>query len=397
MASAAQKSAVIGAESSAKNVPFDFLDLKAQFATIREEVVAAVMGVLESQHFILGEEVRLFEQEMAALLEAPHAVGCASGTDALILAMMAAGIGPGDEVITTPFSFVATAGSIAHLGALPVFVDIDPHSFNLDPAGIDAVITPRTRAILPVHLFGLPADMDPILLLAKQRGLVVIEDAAQAIGARYRGQSVGTIGAFGCFSFFPSKNLGGAGDGGLISSMDAERAARLRLLRVHGSSKKYHHDILGTNSRLDALQAAILRVKLKHLDVWTRGRRARASHYEALFAQRNLTPFVQLPSAGSPDFYHVYNQFTIRCAQRDDLREFLKRAEIPAEIYYPGCLHLQPAFAYLGYQPGRFPTAERASAEVLSLPVYPELQAAQQEIVVRTIAEFYASHTESFT
>jgi dTDP-4-amino-4,6-dideoxygalactose transaminase len=239
--------------------------------------------------------------------------------------------------------------------------------------------------------------MDPILLLAKQRGLVVIEDAAQAIGSRYKGQSVGTMGAFGCFSFFPSKNLGGAGDGGLISSMDAERAERLRLLRVHGSRKKYHHDILGTNSRLDALQAAILRVKLKHLDAWTRGRRSRAKHYETLFAQQNLTPFVQLPSASSPDFYHVYNQFTIRCAQRDDLREFLKRAGMPTEIYYPGCLHLQPAFAYLGYQPGRFPNAERASEQVLSLPVYPELQAAQQEVVVCTIAEFYASQTESLT
>jgi dTDP-4-amino-4,6-dideoxygalactose transaminase len=369
---------------------FDFLDLKAQFRTIREQVIAAATTVLESQHFILGDEVRLFEEEVASALGAKHAVSCASGTDALILAMLAAGIGPGDEVLTTPFSFIATAGSIARVGARPVFVDIEPQSFNINPDGIDSAITSRTRAILPVHLFGLPADCDPILQLAEKLGLAVIEDAAQAIGARYKERSVGTIGTFGCFSFFPSKNLGGAGDGGLITTQDASLAERLRLLRVHGSKKKYHHDILGTNSRLDALQAAILRVKLKCLDGWTCGRQARANHYRSLFASHNLGAFLQLPCGPSSETYHVYNQFTIRCTHRDELRDFLKRAGIPTEVYYPLPLHLQPAFAYLGYREGQFPQAELASREVLSLPIYPELKESQQELVVGGIADFYS-------
>src|SRR5262252_2646457 len=258
---------------------FDFLDLKAQFAAIREEVMAAVARVMESQHFILGPEVARFEGEIAAKLGAKHAVGCASGTDALILALLASGIGPGDEVITTPFSFVATAGSVAYLGAKPVFVDIDPGSFNIAPEKIEEAVTSRTRAIMPVHLFGLPAELSPIVAVAKAKGLLVIEDAAQAVGARYRGRYVGTIGDFGCFSFFPSKNLGAAGDGGLATTRDSKLAERLRLLRVHGSSKKYHHEILGTNSRLDALQAAILRVKMRHLEQWTSARQARAQRY----------------------------------------------------------------------------------------------------------------------
>jgi dTDP-4-amino-4,6-dideoxygalactose transaminase len=398
MASTIQKIEGVAADSAhvptASNVPvpIDFLDLKAQFATIRAEVMAAVTNVLESQHFILGDEVRLFEEKVASALNATHAISCASGTDALILAMLAAGVGPGDEVITTPFSFIATAGSIARVGAQPVFVDIEAQSFNIRADQIAFAITARTKAILPVHLFGLPADMKPILELAEERGIAVIEDAAQAIGSRYKEQSIGTLGTFGCFSFFPSKNLGAAGDGGLITTQDAGMAERLRLLRVHGSKKKYHHEILGTNSRLDALQAAILRVKLKYLPGWTRGRQARADQYRSLFAKQHLGAFVQLPPVPPTETFHVYNQFTIRCAHRDELREFLKRAGIPTEVYYPLPLHLQPAFRYLNYRESQFPQAELASREALSLPVYPELKESQQELIVRTISEFYSEH-----
>jgi dTDP-4-amino-4,6-dideoxygalactose transaminase len=368
----------------------DFLDLKAQFATIREEVMLAVTKVMESQFFILGNEVRLFEEEIAAALGAKHAVGCASGTDALILALLAAGIRPGDEVITTPFSFVATAGSIAWIGAKPVFVDIDPETFNIDPDKIASTISPKTRAIMPVHLFGLSTDMDPIVALAKARNLVVVEDAAQAIGARYQNRFVGTIGDFGCFSFFPSKNLGGAGDGGLITTEDFVTDERLRVLRMHGSKQKYHHDVLGTNSRLDALQAAVLRVKLRHLSRWTTGRQERAARYRQLFAEANLSEFIKLPGAPSASYEHVYNQFTIRSKRRDELREHLRLAGIPSEIYYPIALHLQPAFASLGYRAGQFPNSETASAEVLSLPVFPELRDAHQVAIVAAIAGFYS-------
>ncbi len=368
---------------------FDFLDLKAQFANIRDEVMQAITEVMESQQFILGKEVRLFEEETAAMLGAKHAVACASGSDALLLAMMALGIGQNDEVITSPFTFVATGGAIARLGAKPVFVDIDSVTFNIDPAKIEAAITPRTRAIMPVHLFGLAADLEPIINLARARNLAVIEDAAQAILARYHGRFVGTIGTFGCLSFFPSKNLGGAGDGGLITTEDADLADRLRLLRVHGSKKKYHHEILGTNSRLDSLQAAILRVKLRHLKDWTRGRQQRAAHYRELFRESALAEFVRVPDAPSADFEHVYNQFSIGCSKRNALREFLGAAGIPTEIYYPLPLHLQPAFAYLGHRTGDFPRAEMASQEALALPVYPELTQSQQESVVSAIANFY--------
>jgi dTDP-4-amino-4,6-dideoxygalactose transaminase len=370
--------------------PFPFLDLKAQFASIREDVMEAITAVMESQHFILGDEVRLFETEIAAMLGAKHAVSCASGSDALVLALMAAGVGTGDEVITTPFSFIATAGSIARVGARPVFVDIDPATFNLAVDKVAAVIGPKTKAILPVHLFGLAAEMAPLVDLANEKGVPVVEDAAQAIGARYRGRYVGTIGTLGCFSFFPSKNLGGAGDGGLITTEDSGLAERLRVLRVHGSKKKYHHDILGTNSRLDALQAAILRVKLKHLDEWTRGRQLRAERYRSLFGESGLDNKIQVPERPTDDFVHVYNQFTIRCRERDEVAGFLKSAGIPAEIYYPLPLHLQPAFGYLGHRARQFPEAELASHEVLSLPVYPELTATQQSSVVSAIASFYA-------
>jgi dTDP-4-amino-4,6-dideoxygalactose transaminase len=368
---------------------FDFLDLKAQFATIREEVMQAITAVMESQQFILGKEVRLFEEETAAMLGAKHAVACGSGSDALLLAMMAIRIVQNDEVITSPFTFVATGGAIARLGAKPVFVDIDPVTLNIDPEKIEAAITPKTRAIMPVHLFGLAADLDPIVHLARAKNLAIIEDAAQAILARYHDRFAATIGTLGCLSFFPSKNLGGAGDGGLITTEDAELADRLRLLRVHGSKKKYHHEILGTNSRLDSLQAAILRVKMRHLQDWTRGRQRRAEYYRELFRESSLGEFVRVPNAPSADFEHVYNQFSIRCSKRNELREFLGARGIPTEIYYPLPLHLQPAFAYLRHQAGEFPQAEMASNEVLALPVYPELTAAQQESVVHAIADFY--------
>lgn len=369
---------------------FDFLDLKAQFSSIRDEVMASVIRVLESQHFILGAEVKLFEEEIAAKLRVKHAIGCASGTDALILSLLAADIRPGDEVITTPFSFIATAGSIAHIGAKPVFVDIDPDTFNLDASLIKAVITEKTRAIIPVHLFGLPADMTPILEIARDHRLTVIEDAAQAIGSRYHGRCVGTFGDFGCFSFFPSKNLGGAGDGGLVTTNHDALAERLRMLRVHGSKKKYHHAILGTNSRLDALQAAILRVKLLHLDRWTRERQNRACRYRQAFEEMHLLPFIAPPKTPSERFQHVYNQFTIRCGSRDQLGSFLRQNGIPTEVYYPLCLHLQAAFAYLKHTNGDFPIAEKASVEVLSLPVHPELTDEQQDRVIHSIAEFCA-------
>jgi dTDP-4-amino-4,6-dideoxygalactose transaminase len=380
------------AESGAKGAPhssFDFLDLKAQFATIRTEVMEAITRVMESQHFILGPEVSRLEEEIAAKLGAKHAIGCASGTDALILALMGAEIGPGDEVITTPFSFIATAGSIAYVGAKPVFVDIDPASFNIDPQRIESAITPKTRAIMPVHLFGLPAEMGAIVEIAKAHKLLVIEDAAQAIGSRSEGKCIGTIGDFGCFSFFPSKNLGGAGDGGLITTSDSGMAERFRMIRVHGSKKKYFHEVLGTTSRLDALQAAILRVKLQHLDTWVAGRANRAARYRRLFEEKDLTRFVSYPPAPPARVEHVYNQFTVRAHGRDELREFLRNAGIPTEIYYPLGLHLQRSFAQLGYCPGQMPNAERATGEVLSLPVYPELTDTQQDRVVEEIGRFY--------
>jgi dTDP-4-amino-4,6-dideoxygalactose transaminase len=372
---------------------FDYLDLKAQYATIRGEIAEAITRVMESQHFILGPEVEQFEKEIATYLGAKYAVSCASGSDALVLAMLASGIGPGDEVITSPFTFVATGGSIARTGATPVYVDIDPESFNISTSAIEAAITPHTRGIMPVHLFGLSAEMDEILVIAKKHSLLVFEDAAQAISARYHGKSVGTLGTLGCFSFFPSKNLGGAGDGGLVATEDSGFADKLRMLRVHGSKTKYHHEILGTNSRLDSLQAAILRVKLGHLDQWTRQRQLRADGYRTLFASLDLRHAIQIPTAPSNDFYHVYNQFTIRCAHRDALKEHLRSAGVPTEIYYPLPLHLQPAFSYLGYSEGQLPFSEAASQQVLSLPVYPELTEAQQRRVVLSIADFYRQRT----
>ena len=370
--------------------PMQFLDLKAQFDSIKEELLRAVEAVFTSQHFILGKEVQSLEEEIARYIGAPAAVGCASGTDALYLSLLALHIGPGDEVITTPFTFVATAGSIARTGAKPVFVDIDPRTYNIDPMKIEAAITDRTRAIMPVHLFGMAAELDEITAIAKRHKLAVIEDAAQAIGATYRGKRVGNFGQCGCFSFFPSKNLGGAGDGGIVTTDDPKIADELRLLRAHGSRKKYQYEILGTNSRLDALQAAVLKVKLPHLDNWSRLRNEHARLYRELLDKEKLGKTVGLPFV--PDGRgHVYNQFVIRVAERDRLRSFLHAEGIATDVYYPSPLHVQPAFAYLGYSLGSFPEAEKASTQVLALPVYPELPASDQERIVHAIARFYTA------
>jgi len=365
-----------------------FLDLKQQFNFIRKDVISAVIDVLESQHFILGKEVEAFELELTPLLGSRFAVSCGSGSDALLLALLASEIGRGDEVITTPFTFVATAGSIARAGARPVFVDIERDTYNIDPSKIEKAITARTRAIMPVHIFGFPADMDPILEIAAKHKLVVIEDAAQAIGTRYRGKAVGNLGAFGCFSFFPSKNLGAAGDGGLVTTDDSELADRLKILRVHGSRQKYEYECLGMNSRLDALQAAILRVKLRFLEQWTARRQENASNYRSLFQEFNLSDTVQLP-ATSRDRTHTYNQFVVRVPKRDALRLSLRSKGIQTEVYYPSPLHLQRAFAYLDLKKGDFPESEAASQEVLALPIFPELNPNQQRAVVAAIADFY--------
>jgi dTDP-4-amino-4,6-dideoxygalactose transaminase len=367
---------------------FPFLDLHAQFEGIREEVMLALQSVFENQQFILGPEVQRFERELAELVGCRFAIGCASGSDALALALMAIGVGVGDEVITTPFTFIAAADSIARVGARPVFVDINPDTYNLDPKEMEALITSRTKAILPVHLFGLAAPMDEITAVARSHDLAVIEDAAQAIGATHDHRSAGSIGNIGCFSFFPSKNLGGAGDGGMLSTNDSEVADRLRMLRAHGSRTKYHYEYLGLNSRLDTLQAAILRVKLRHLVEWTLARRQRADCYRLLFTQAGLTESIQLP-VEPPHCRHVYNQFVIRTRHRDQIREHLSRAGIPTEIYYPLPLHLQPAFSYLEYKAGDFPYAESASREVLALPIFPELTEAQQQSIVGAITDFH--------
>jgi len=370
--------------------PFPFLDLKAQYRSIQPEIEAAIRRVMESQQFILGPEVDGLERELAAYLGARFTIACASGSDALLLALMALEVGPGDEVVTTPFTFVATAGAIARLGARPVFVDIDPGTYNLDPAKIAPAITSETKAIIPVHLFGMSADMAAISKIAANRGLAVVEDAAQAIGAKFDGKTIGTIGLCGCFSFFPSKNLAAAGDGGMLVTNDEAFAGKLRLLHLHGGRTKYEYELIGMNSRLDALQAAILRVKLRHLDSWTARRQQNAQRYAQLFAERGLESSVRLPK-GQPKCNHVYHQYVIRAPRRDGLKAFLRERGVPSEIYYPLPLHLQKAFAYLGYKPGDLPESERASQEVLALPVFPEMTEEQQELVVDSIAAFYKS------
>ena len=370
---------------SDKRIPL--LDLSAQNAPLRDEILAAIARVCDSQRFIMGPEVDALERELSAILGVQHAVAVSSGTDGLLLALMALGISRGDEVITSPYSFFASAGAIARLGATPVFVDIDPETYNVDAGRICAAITPRTKAILPVHLFGLPADMDPILDAASRAGLAVVEDAAQAIGAAYKGRPAGGIGTCGAFSFYPSKNLGAFGDAGLVTTNDREFARRLRTLREHGMEPKYHHAVIGGNFRMDALQAAILRVKAPRLAVWTGARRENARRYRTLFQDAGLTDHVTLPPE-PPERRHIFNQFVIRTARRDDLRAHLTERGIGTEVYYPVPLHLQPCFGYLGHRRGDFPVAEAAAGESLALPIYGELAPAQQQAVVCAVAEF---------
>lgn len=365
--------------------PVPLLDLKAQYGVLRDEIRAAMDRVIESQHFILGPEVEALEHEVAAYSQCRHGIGVSSGTDALLVALMAIDLRPGDEVITTPYTFFATAGSIARLGGRPVFVDIDPRTYNLDPAGIEAAITPRTRAIMPVHLFGQMADMDPIMAIAERHGLMVVEDAAQAIGAEYKGRRAGSIGHLGCFSFFPSKNLGGFGDGGMVTTNDAGLADRVKLLRGHGAKPKYYHRMVGGNFRLDALQAAVLRVKLKYLDEWTAGRQRNAATYRQLFAEAGAQ--VGLP-ADAGHGRHIYNQFVIRSDRRDALMAHLKAQQVGTEIYYPVPMHLQECFAELGHRAGDFPISEAAAQETLALPIYPELTPEQLRAVVDAVQEF---------
>jgi dTDP-4-amino-4,6-dideoxygalactose transaminase len=376
-----------------KSVAVPALDLKAQYQTIRDEVDSALRRVVESQMFIQGPEVERLENELAEYCGAARAIGCASGTDALLLPLMALGVRPGDEVITSPYTFFATAGSIWRLGARPVFVDVEPDTCNIDPTQIEAAITPRTRAIIPVHLYGQAADMDPINEIARHHGLFVLEDAAQAIGAAYRGHRAGSLGQAAAFSFYPSKNLGGFGDGGMLTTDDPLLGRNLARLRVHGMEPKYHHHEVGLNSRLDAIQAAVLRVKLRHLDAWTQLRREAASSYHALFRAHGLDDLVTLPIE-RPECYHVYNQYVVRVPApvRDPLREYLTGRQIGTEVYYPIPLHLQPCFEMLGHQPGDFPHAESAALETLALPMYPELTDEQQRYVVGSIRQFLDGH-----
>ena len=360
------------------------LDLKAQYDSIKDEIDTAIAEVLVSTRFVLGPAVSELEKRVAAYCCCEFGVGVASGTDALRLTLTAMGIGPGDEVITTPFTFIATANTVSHCGATPVFVDIDPRTYNLEPVAVEAAITERTKAILPVHLFGHPADMDPILESANAHGLYVIEDAAQAIGARYKGRLTCSMGHAGCLSFYPTKNLGAYGDGGMVVTQDAALAERVDVLRRQGSKRKYHADVLGFNSRLDALQAAILGVKLDHLDEWNEARRHVARCYDALLADLPVT----IPYE-SPDVRHVYHQYTIRAPRRDELAAYLKERGIGTMIYYPVPLHLQGLYAGLGYGEGSLPVSEQASCEVVSLPMYAELTRAQQREIAGGIREFY--------
>jgi dTDP-4-amino-4,6-dideoxygalactose transaminase len=369
---------------AAAGVPL--LDLQAQYAPIRDEILSALTRVCDSQRFILGPDVDALERDLVSQLEAGDAIAVSSGTDALLAAMMALGIGPGDDVLTTTYSFFATAGCISRLGATPRLVDIDPATYNLAPDAVRAAITPQTRAIIVVHLYGQCADMDPILDAARDAGIPVIEDAAQAIGARYHGRQAGSMGAIGCFSFFPSKNLGAFGDGGLITTRDEQLAREVRLLRNHGAEPKYIHQRIGGNFRLDALQAAVLRVKLPHLARWSEMRRANAVTYAELIHAAGLSGRVRLP-VEVPGHTHIYNQFIIRIAERDRVRAVLTQLGIGTEIYYPVPFHLQPCFADLGYARGDFPHAEQAADETLALPIYGELTRDQQARVVAALKD----------
>jgi dTDP-4-amino-4,6-dideoxygalactose transaminase len=360
------------------------LDLIAQFKTIEGEVLKAVESVFRRQQFVLGPEVSELEREVARLSNAAYGIGVASGSDALLLALMALNIGPGDEVITSPYTFFATAGSIARLHAIPVFVDIDPKTYNIDPNLVEKKITKRTKAILPVHLFGQCAEMDPLLDIGQKTQIPIIEDAAQAIGATYGEKRAGSMGLLGCLSFFPSKNLGGAGDGGMVLTNDPDLAEKIAVLRVHGSKPKYFHKMVGLNSRLDTLQAAVLLVKLQHLTAWTQKRRENASFYDECFrvSAKIVTPFI------APSNDSIYNQYVIRVPDRDRLVDHLKEKGVGVEIYYPVPLHLQECFAYLGYKKRDFPESEKAAAETLALPIYPELTKPQLDYITSTVLSF---------
>jgi len=386
------------------NVPL--LDLKAQFAQIRSEVMPIIEQVCVSQRFILGEHVLGLEAEVARYCASSAGIGVSSGTDALLLALMALGVGAGDEIITSPFTFFATAGTIARLGARPVFCDIDPVSFNISPRAVGDFVDRqctvqggqlinratggRIKALMPVHLYGQSADMGPLMAIAKQHRLKVIEDAAQAIGTEYQGVRVGSIGDIGCFSFFPSKNLGAFGDAGLCTTNDAELAESMRVLRVHGGKPKYFHSVIGGNFRIDELQAAVLRVKLKYLDGWTEARQRNAAFYDAAFAAAGLAGSIVTPRAAKTG-RHIFNQYVVRVQNRDALKDFLTERGIGTEIYYPVPLHLQQCFAYLNHVNGDFPESERAAKETLALPIYPELAQAQLKAVVAAVAEFHAA------
>jgi dTDP-4-amino-4,6-dideoxygalactose transaminase len=386
------------------NVPL--LDLKAQYQQIRAEVMPVIEAVCASQRFILGEHVLALEAEVAAYCASSAGIGVSSGTDALLLALMALGVGAGDEIITTPFTFFATAGTIARLGARPVFCDIDPVSFNLSPRSVAEFIERncgvqggqlvnrltggRIKGLMPVHLYGQSAEMDPLMALARQHRLKVIEDAAQAIGTEYKGVRVGSIGDIGCFSFFPSKNLGAFGDAGLCTTNDGELAESMRVLRVHGGKPKYFHAVIGGNFRIDELQAAVLRVKLKYLDRWTEARQRNAAYYDSAFAAADLDGSLVTPKA-TVQGRHIFNQYIVRAKNRDALKDHLTARSIGTEIYYPVPLHLQKCFAYLKHAPGDFPESERAAAETLALPVYPELNRAQLDHVIASVADFYRS------
>jgi len=385
------------------NVPL--LDLKAQYNTIRDEILAALEEVLEDQYFILGPRVAGLEEEVADYSGCHYGIGVSSGTDALLSCLMAEDIGPGDEVITTAYSFFATAGVISRTGARPVFADIQPDTYNIDPDLIEEKITPRTRAIIPVHLYGQCADMDPILKIARQKDLVVIEDAAQAIGAEYVSKisspaklcRAGSMGEYGCLSFFPSKNLGGFGDGGMVVTNDPDRAERLKILRVHGSKPKYHHALVGGNFRLDAIQAAVLSVKLRHLNNWTAKRQENAAWYDGALQSSGLADkgIVKIPKAvwkeqGLNSHYHIYNQYVIATSRRDEFRAYLLEKGIGTEIYYPVPLHLQECFSSLGHRSGSCPVSEKAAGQTLALPIYPELTVDQQGYVVDCIREYFS-------
>lgn len=378
------------------DIPIPLLDLKSQYSSIKDEINAAITRVLDSQQFILGKEVEALETELAEYCQCKYAFGVSSGTDALLLSLMTIGIKPGDEVITTPYSFFSTSGSIVRVGGIPVYVDIDPATYNIHANQIETKVTSRTKAIIPVHLAGQMADMDPIMEVAERYGLHVIEDACQAIGSDYKGRKAGSIGHFGCFSFYPSKNLGGYGDSGLVTCNDTDLANKIFMLRNHGQKTKYNNQLVGGNFRMDALQAAILRVKLKYLDEWTGERRHNAAIYDQLFIEKGISlPLNELgmstgivPPFQSGDGRHIYHLYIIRAKKRDDMAAFLKTKGIASEIYYPIPLHLQDCFTDMGYTSGDFPQSERASKETLALPIYPELTETMIARVVETIDHF---------